>query len=175
MHGGPAITSSPRSKIGPPRISESPASLIAPIRVINQQDIGQRNAINIPHLTFRSILCRNIVGEELLCRSRLSWGVPVPKPGYEGKVFYVWFDAPIGYIAATQEWSDHHSERRGWRRWWLDAQDVRYLQFLAKNNVPSKLSDSSAPWPAGSSTIDRASRSDRLRGDYCARVEGACR
>jgi methionyl-tRNA synthetase len=66
----------------------------------------------------------------------LSWGVPVPKPGFEGKVFYVWFDAPIEYIAATQEWSDLDPERRDWRRWWLEADDVRYLQFLGKDNVP---------------------------------------
>jgi methionyl-tRNA synthetase len=66
----------------------------------------------------------------------LSWGVPVPKPGFEGKVFYVWFDAPIEYIAATQEWSDVDPERRDWRSWWLDANDVRYVQFLGKDNVP---------------------------------------
>jgi methionyl-tRNA synthetase len=66
----------------------------------------------------------------------LSWGVPVPKPGFEGKVFYVWFDAPIAYIAATQEWADLDPERRDWRAWWLDACDVRYVQFLGKDNVP---------------------------------------
>jgi methionyl-tRNA synthetase len=59
----------------------------------------------------------------------LEWGVPVPKPGFENKVFYVWFDAPIGYIAAGVEWSEQ------WRNWW-QADDVRYLQFLAKDNVP---------------------------------------
>lgn len=59
----------------------------------------------------------------------LEWGVPVPKPGFEDKVFYVWFDAPIGYIAAAAEWSEH------WREWW-QSDDVRYLQFLAKDNVP---------------------------------------
>ena len=66
----------------------------------------------------------------------LAWGVPVPKPGFEGKVFYVWFDAPIAYIAATQEWADVDPARRDWRDWWLDAHDVRYLQFLGKDNVP---------------------------------------
>lgn len=65
----------------------------------------------------------------------LSWGVPVPKPGYEGKVFYVWFDAPIAYIAATQEWSDLDPGRRDWRKWW-QAEHVEYLQFLGKDNVP---------------------------------------
>jgi methionyl-tRNA synthetase len=65
----------------------------------------------------------------------LSWGVPVPKPGYEGKVFYVWFDAPIAYIAATQEWADCDAGQRDWRRWW-QAEDVEYLQFLGKDNIP---------------------------------------
>jgi methionyl-tRNA synthetase len=59
----------------------------------------------------------------------LDWGVPVPKAGYEDKVFYVWFDAPIGYIAAALE------SREDWRDWW-QADDVTYLQFLAKDNVP---------------------------------------
>jgi methionyl-tRNA synthetase len=59
----------------------------------------------------------------------LDWGIPVPKPGFEDKVFYVWFDAPIGYIAAAVE------AREDWRDWW-QSDDVRYLQFLAKDNVP---------------------------------------
>jgi methionyl-tRNA synthetase len=66
----------------------------------------------------------------------LDWGVPVPKPGYQGKVFYVWFDAPIAYIAATQEWSDIDPASRDWRKWWWQAEDVEYLQFLGKDNVP---------------------------------------
>jgi methionyl-tRNA synthetase len=66
----------------------------------------------------------------------LAWGVPVPKEGFEGKVFYVWFDAPIEYIAATQEWADADPERRDWKKWWWQANDVEYLQFLGKDNVP---------------------------------------
>ena len=65
----------------------------------------------------------------------LAWGVPVPKPGFEDKVFYVWFDAPIGYIAAAVEWSEAAPER-DWRAWWQGGDDVRYVQFLAKDNVP---------------------------------------
>jgi methionyl-tRNA synthetase len=63
----------------------------------------------------------------------LAWGVPVPRPGFEGKVFYVWFDAPIAYIAATQEWAA--AGNRDWRKWW-QADGVRYIQFLGKDNVP---------------------------------------
>jgi methionyl-tRNA synthetase len=75
----------------------------------------------------------------------LDWGIPVrrgaePWPGMEGKVFYVWFDAPIEYIAATSEWA--HAQglpESAWRRWWRTdegASDVRYLQFMGKDNVP---------------------------------------
>ncbi|PSN12429.1 methionine--tRNA ligase, partial [filamentous cyanobacterium CCP5] len=64
----------------------------------------------------------------------LSWGVPVPRPGFEGKVFYVWFDAPIGYLAATKAWADKAGEN--WQDWWLDAKDIYYTQFMAKDNLP---------------------------------------
>ena len=75
----------------------------------------------------------------------LDWGIPVrkgdePWPGMEGKVFYVWFDAPVEYIAATAEWADARGlPAAQWRRWWrLDegADDVRYTQFMGKDNVP---------------------------------------
>jgi methionyl-tRNA synthetase len=72
----------------------------------------------------------------------LTWGVPVDPedfPEAAGKVWYVWFDAPIGYIGATKEWSDAAPEERDWRRWWrLDhgATDVTYTQFMGKDNVP---------------------------------------
>ncbi len=66
----------------------------------------------------------------------LTWGVPVGWPGFENKVFYVWFDAPIEYIGATKEWADLDPQRRDWRSWWYDAKDVRYLQFMGKDNVP---------------------------------------
>lgn len=82
----------------------------------------------------------------------LAWGIPVPRTGFESKVFYVWFDAPIGYIAATQEWAAH-KEGRDWRRWWWQADDVKYIQFLGKDNVPfhavsfpAALLGSDEPW-----------------------------
>ena len=73
----------------------------------------------------------------------LDWGVPVrkgdaPWPGMEGKVFYVWFDAPIEYIAAAQEWVDA-GKGSDWESWWRTdrgADDVRYTQFMGKDNVP---------------------------------------
>ncbi|MFE6494774.1 methionine--tRNA ligase [Streptomyces sp. NPDC057748] len=74
----------------------------------------------------------------------LDWGVPVPADTWpelaaEGKVFYVWFDAPIEYIGATKEWADAvgDGESRDWKSWWYEADDtVRYTQFMAKDNVP---------------------------------------
>jgi methionyl-tRNA synthetase len=58
----------------------------------------------------------------------------------EGKVFYVWFDAPIEYIGATAEWADANGlTDADWQRWWRDdlgAEDVRYVQFMGKDNVP---------------------------------------
>ncbi|MGW7403202.1 methionine--tRNA ligase [Streptomyces sp. NPDC054833] len=72
----------------------------------------------------------------------LDWGVPVPADTWpelaaEGKVFYVWFDAPIEYIGATKEWSDQDPETRDWKSWWYDVDnDVRYTEFMAKDNVP---------------------------------------
>ncbi|WP_445402532.1 methionine--tRNA ligase [Streptomyces sp. LE64] len=74
----------------------------------------------------------------------LDWGVPVPADTWpelaaEGKVFYVWFDAPVEYIAATKEWADAApaGETRDWKSWWYEADDtVRYTQFMAKDNVP---------------------------------------
>lgn len=66
----------------------------------------------------------------------LKWGVPVDRPGFENKVFYVWFDAPIEYIGATKEWADADPANRDWRSWWFDAPDVRYVEFMAKDNVP---------------------------------------
>ncbi len=75
----------------------------------------------------------------------LDWGIPVKRgdedwPGMEGKVFYVWFDAPIEYIGSTAEWAQGTGrEDADWERWWRTdrgAEDVRYVQFMAKDNIP---------------------------------------
>ena len=92
----------------------------------------------------------------------LDWGVPVqfdgaPWQGMEGKVFYVWFDAPIEYISATAEWADAQGlDDAAWRRWWRTdegAGDVRYTQFMGKDNVPfhtlsfpATIMGSAEPW-----------------------------
>lgn len=66
----------------------------------------------------------------------LKWGFPVPREGFEDKVFYVWFDAPIGYMGISKQWSDEKPEERNWKDWWLDADNVYYVQFMGKDNVP---------------------------------------
>ncbi len=92
----------------------------------------------------------------------LDWGIPVKKgdqdwPGMEGKVFYVWFDAPIEYIACAGEWAEANGKTDAdWERWWRTdkgADDVKYVQFMGKDNVPfhtlsfpSTIMGSNEPW-----------------------------
>ncbi|MGA1464876.1 MAG: methionine--tRNA ligase, partial [Balneolaceae bacterium] len=64
----------------------------------------------------------------------LTWGVPVPLEGAEGKVLYVWFDAPIGYISATREWADAKGEPEAWKTYWQDK-DTRLIHFIGKDNI----------------------------------------
>lgn len=67
----------------------------------------------------------------------LDWGVPVPLPGADGKVLYVWLDAPIGYISATKQWAADHASSGSdsdWEKWWK-ADDTRLLHFIGKDNI----------------------------------------
>lgn len=66
----------------------------------------------------------------------LKWGFAVPKEGFEGKVFYVWFDAPIGYIGITKQWSDEKPNERNWEDWWLNPENVIHTEFMGKDNIP---------------------------------------
>uniref|UniRef100_A0A6G1SLZ3 Methionine--tRNA ligase, cytoplasmic n=1 Tax=Aceria tosichella TaxID=561515 RepID=A0A6G1SLZ3_9ACAR len=77
----------------------------------------------------------------------LKWGTKIPYPGYEDKVFYVWFDAPIGYLSITASLTSE------WEKWWKNEQDVELYQFLAKDNVlfhsimfPATLFATGEPW-----------------------------
>lgn len=94
----------------------------------------------------------------------LSWGVPVTRngktrPGFESKVFYVWFDAPVEYIGSTVEWAEATggaNSNEKWERWWRTdkgASDVTYVQFMGKDNVafhtvsfPVTILGSEEPW-----------------------------
>ncbi|SDM93750.1 methionine--tRNA ligase [Actinacidiphila guanduensis] len=98
--------------------------------------------------TLASSIARKWLTEGLQDRSitrDLDWGVPVPADTWpelaaEGKVFYVWFDAPIEYIGSTREWADQDPAHRDWKSWWYEADGgehpVRYTEFMAKDNVP---------------------------------------
>ena len=123
------------------------------------------NAANWPQLT-RSIAYKHL-DEGLIDRGitrDLAWGIPVmkdgaPRLGFEDKVFYVWFDAPIEYIGATVEWAE--ATGGNWERWWRTdkgADDLNYVQFMGKDNVafhtvsfPATILGSEEPWK----TVDR--------------------
>lgn len=64
----------------------------------------------------------------------LTWGVPVPLEGAEGKVLYVWFDAPIGYISATKEWAEQKGDSKAWEKYWKNEETELY-HFIGKDNI----------------------------------------
>jgi methionyl-tRNA synthetase len=64
----------------------------------------------------------------------IEWGVPIPEPGFEDKRFYVWFDAPIGYVSSTMEWADFSGDPDRWREYWQDP-DTKLVHFIGKDNI----------------------------------------
>ena len=73
------------------------------------------------------------LGDRAVTRD-LSWGVPVPIEEARGKVLYVWFDAPIGYISATKEWAESAGKKDLWKDYWQD-QDTKLIHFIGKDNI----------------------------------------
>jgi len=76
--------------------------------------------------------------EELHARAitrDMTWGVPLPLPGTEGKVLYVWFDAPIGYISSTIEWAEEKNKPDLWKEYWCDPK-TKLVNFIGKDNIP---------------------------------------
>lgn len=65
----------------------------------------------------------------------MSWGIPVPIKGFEEKRIYVWFDAVIGYLAASKEWSKQQGKPDFWKEWWMNK-EAKHYYFLAKDNIP---------------------------------------
>ncbi len=65
----------------------------------------------------------------------LNWGVPIPLENTEGKVLYVWFDAPIGYLSSSKEWAENIGEPDKWKDYWLDK-NTKMIHFLGKDNIP---------------------------------------
>lgn len=81
--------------------------------------------------------CKSWIDADLRPRAvtrDLNWGIPVPVEGAEGKVLYVWFDAPIGYISNTKELCDAHPEYGNWETWWKDD-STRLIHFIGKDNI----------------------------------------
>ena len=82
--------------------------------------------------------CKSWLDMELQPRAMtrdLDWGIPVPVEGADGKVLYVWFDAPIGYISNTKELCENNPDRWGtWQRWWQD-EETRLVHFIGKDNI----------------------------------------
>lgn len=73
------------------------------------------------------------LGDRAMTRD-LDWGVPVPLENAEGKVLYVWLDAPIGYISATKQWAIDQEKPGDWKRWWQDP-DSELIHFIGKDNI----------------------------------------
>lgn len=81
--------------------------------------------------------CKSWLDMDLMPRAvtrDLEWGIPVPVEGAEGKVLYVWFDAPIGYISNTKELCDANPKYGNWEKWWKDS-DTRLIHFIGKDNI----------------------------------------
>lgn len=87
-----------------------------------------RNAMQVTQAWIRDGLQERAITRDL------KWGIPVPKTGFEDKVFYVWFDAPIGYISITKCLADLCGI--DWKSWWQNPRDVELFQFIGKDNIP---------------------------------------
>ena len=90
----------------------------------SKEGFWANNAIQITNSWIRDGLQERCITRDL------KWGIPVPKPGYEDKVFYVWFDAPIGYISITA------NAVKDWEYWWRDPENTELFQFIGKDNIP---------------------------------------
>ena len=90
----------------------------------SQEGAWARNALQMTKAWIRDGLQERSITRDL------KWGIPVPKKGFENKVFFVWFDAPIGYISITANLTDD------WQSWWKNPEEVKLVQFIGKDNIP---------------------------------------
>ncbi|MBN1915328.1 MAG: methionine--tRNA ligase [Parachlamydiales bacterium] len=86
------------------------------------------SVVNLSKQYIRELHARSITRD-------LDWGIPVPLPEAAGKVLYVWFDAPIGYISATKEWAELQHDPDLWKKYWLNPQ-AELIHFIGKDNIP---------------------------------------
>jgi methionyl-tRNA synthetase len=94
----------------------------------------------------------------------LDWGIPIPLDGWSGKCLYVWFEAVIGYLSASIEWSAHQGQPEAWKDWWYDPA-ARTYYFIGKDNIPFH----AVIWPAqliGTERLYDADPSHRLNLPY---------
>jgi len=90
----------------------------------SEEGFWARNAVQMTKSWIRDGLHERAITRDL------KWGIPVPRKGFEDKVFYVWFDAPIGYISITATLTDK------WEDWWKNYEEVELFQFIGKDNIP---------------------------------------
>ncbi len=90
----------------------------------SERGFWAKNAVQVTKSWIRDGLKERCITRDL------KWGIPVPKEGYEDKVFYVWFDAPIGYISISANCTDD------WQKWWKDPENTELFQFIGKDNIP---------------------------------------
>ncbi|MDR2746554.1 MAG: methionine--tRNA ligase [Treponema sp.] len=109
------------------------------IKAASEKGFWANNAVQMTQAWIRDGLRERAITRDL------KWGIPVPKPGYENKVFYVWFDAPIGYISITGNLGDEEAKKPGakfqdWHDfmnyWWKSPGEVELFQFIGKDNIP---------------------------------------
>ncbi len=94
------------------------------IKTASVDGFWARNAVQMTNSWIRDGLKERAITRDL------KWGIPVPKDGYRDKVFYVWFDAPIGYISISATHTDD------WEKWWKNPDEVELFQFIGKDNIP---------------------------------------
>jgi methionyl-tRNA synthetase len=94
----------------------------------NKRDGWKDNVLNYCKSWFKDGLQDRAVTRDL------DWGVKIPLPGYENKVLYVWFDAVLGYVSSTKEWSRRIGKPDEWKKFWLDER-TKYVAFIGKDNV----------------------------------------
>jgi len=90
----------------------------------SEEGAWAKNAVQMTQAWIRDGLHERAITRDL------KWGIPVPKQNFENKVFYVWFDAPIGYISITANLTDE------WQQWWKNPGEVKLVQFIGKDNIP---------------------------------------
>ncbi len=99
------------------------------LKWIDSKDFWKSNVIHFIKKYIEDIKPRAITRD-------MSWGIPVPLEEAKGKVLYVWFDAPIGYISATKEWAIQKAkDPEAWKKFWLDS-STKLVQFIGKDNIP---------------------------------------